>query len=506
MSVHFSLGEGGALVCVVPVFDRNRSSAKMPNDATQLVLAVLGGIAVYEVVRPFFVRRKEERDEKVLPVGMIEEMLSRHEAFFGREGQAAVRGAKVLVLGLGGVGSHTAVMLARAGVKSLRIVDFDLVSLSSLNRHAVATLSDVGTLKTLTMARFIARVAPFVEVDERPLMFAAETCEELLDGEFDLVVDCIDDVTTKAVLVDACVRRGLPIICAMGAGGKADPTRLRVAPLADAVHDPLASKLRWKLRGKGIDYGGSREDDELFRQKKDVVKADPDDVLCIYSCEAPRCGLLPLTEEQAEEGAANFGTVDLAHYRVRVLPVLGPSPAMMGHAIASISLCRLAGYPVAPSPYEPLSKKIKEKMFVALKKREARRAFGSTARHDQCTWMDCLVSELEFIIAEVWRARCAVTNRKLDRKPLALTRWWRSKRPFGLLDTKEDAPLVPADELVLLAPHLADALDDALDTASRNGTDLFLAAAGALGGVDHAKRIDARIYKMRHLASGSWDS
>ena len=524
-------------------------------------MSVVLGIAVYEVVLRRSVRRalealrapEEEDDDddspkkkQELPASIIEEMLSRHSAFFGDEGQALVRGARVLVLGLGGVGSHATIMLARAGVASLRLVDFDNVTLSSLNRHAAATLKDVGTLKTKTMANFIRSVAPFVEIDERPVMFTEATKDSLLNADFDLVLDCIDDVVTKAELVNACVRRHLPIICAMGAAGKADPTRLRVSPLADAVHDPLASKLRWKLRGCGIDYGGAEilsqteleslsvhSDQRKAAEKKkkpaasssennllDVVKADPENVLCVYSYESPRCGLLPLTEEQAQEGAANFGVVE--HFRLRVLPVLGPFPALMGQAMASTALCKLAKSPIAPSPCEPLSKKIKDKLFVALKKREARRELGLKARPDDCDWIDCLGPELEFVIVEVWRARCAVTNRKLDRKPLALARWWRAKRPFGKNDLSlddfrnnddknTDKALVAADELILLAPHLADALDAALDkAASDNRTspdDLFQAAARALGGEEYATRIDNRLRRMRIAAGGGswWD-
>ena len=190
-----------------------------------------------------------------LPADVVHEMLSRHEAFFGAAGHDRVRGATVVVFGLGGVGSHCAVMLARAGVAALRLVDFDHVSLSSLNRHAVATLDDVGSPKARVLADHVAKVAPFVAVEGLPQMVTAACAEAMLapvhGRPVDLVVDCIDDVETKAALLETCCRLNIKALSAMGAGAKADPTKLCVAPLADAVHDPLAVKLRWKLRQRG---------------------------------------------------------------------------------------------------------------------------------------------------------------------------------------------------------------------------------------------------------------
>ena len=95
-----------------------------------------------------------------LPPAVVDEMLSRHEAFFGRDGHARVRNARVAVFGAGGVGSHCVVMLMRAGVRAIRIVDFDQVSASSLNRHAVATLGDVGESKVQCLKRFAEIARP----------------------------------------------------------------------------------------------------------------------------------------------------------------------------------------------------------------------------------------------------------------------------------------------------------------------------------------------------------
>ena len=97
----------------------------------------------------------------------MREQLARNYAFLGEEGVARVREASVVIVGCGGVGSWAAVMLARSGVARLRLIDFDYVTLSSLNRHATAALADVGTPKVQCVARTLRAIAPFVEVDPR---------------------------------------------------------------------------------------------------------------------------------------------------------------------------------------------------------------------------------------------------------------------------------------------------------------------------------------------------
>lgn len=113
----------------------------------------------------------------------MREQLARNYAFLGEEGVARVRGASVVIVGCGGVGSWVAVMLARSGVARLRLVDFDYVTLSSLNRHATAALADVGTPKVLCVARALRAIAPFVKVDPRVELWRGDADgAELLEG------------------------------------------------------------------------------------------------------------------------------------------------------------------------------------------------------------------------------------------------------------------------------------------------------------------------------------
>jgi len=132
----------------------------------------------------------------------------------------------VIIVGCGGVGSWVATMLLRSGVGKIRLVDFDQVTLSSLNRHAVATLADVGTSKVQALRKRLEQVAPWVEIDARNELWEMEDGATLLAGEPTFVVDAIDNIQTKVDLLFYCKTHNIPIISSMGAGCKSDPTRV----------------------------------------------------------------------------------------------------------------------------------------------------------------------------------------------------------------------------------------------------------------------------------------
>lgn len=118
-------------------------------------------------------------------------------------------------------------MLVRSGVGRIRLIDFDQVTLSSLNRHAVANLADVGTPKVMALRKHLEQVAPWVKIEARNELWNMEKGEALLSGEPTYVVDCIDNMDTKVDLLHLCHSRGIRVISSMGAGCKSDPTRVR---------------------------------------------------------------------------------------------------------------------------------------------------------------------------------------------------------------------------------------------------------------------------------------
>jgi tRNA threonylcarbamoyladenosine dehydratase len=213
------------------------------------------------------------------PVEIRSELFARVQAFFGDDGLKRLENSFVIIVGLGGVGSHCAHMLVRSGVGKVRLIDFDQVTLSSLNRHAVATLEDVGISKAVAMQRRLQSIVPWCQIEAVTTMFRAEVASTLISDKPDIVIDCIDDVNTKAELIAYCVHHSIPVLTSMGAGAKADPTRLRIAPLTEVINDPLAQKIKWKLKKHGV---------------------SAEQVLSVFSIEKPSCELLPLDEEQRQ--------------------------------------------------------------------------------------------------------------------------------------------------------------------------------------------------------------
>ena len=165
---------------------------------------------------------------------------SRTALLLGQEGMERLGRARVAVFGLGGVGGHAAEALARSGVGALDLVDRDRVSLTNLNRQVIALRSTVGRLKTDVMAERLREINPDLSLRLHPIFYLPDTADELPLSEYDYVVDAVDTVTAKLTLITRAREAGVPIISALGAGNKLDPTRLRVSDLSETQVDPLA--------------------------------------------------------------------------------------------------------------------------------------------------------------------------------------------------------------------------------------------------------------------------
>ena len=180
-------------------------------------------------------------------------IFERTELLIGREGLTKLAASKVAIFGLGGVGSFTAEALARAGIGSLLLVDHDTVSTSNINRQLHALSHTVGLPKAAIMAERLQGINPALKLDARQRKFTPDVAEELLDQQqLNFVVDAIDDVDNKIALLVHCVRRQIPVISAMGAGNKLDPTSFRVDSIWNTTVCPLARTVRKKLRAAGI--------------------------------------------------------------------------------------------------------------------------------------------------------------------------------------------------------------------------------------------------------------
>ena len=180
------------------------------------------------------------------------ELFSRTENLIGKAALQRLSLSRVAVFGLGGVGGHVVEALARSGVGSLMLVDNDTVSLSNINRQIIALHSTVGKQKTQVMAARVKDINPDIKVETRDVFFLPENADTFDFTGFDYVVDAIDTVSGKIALIEKCKQANIPVISAMGAGNKLDPTAFAVADISKTSGCPLARVMRRELKLRGI--------------------------------------------------------------------------------------------------------------------------------------------------------------------------------------------------------------------------------------------------------------
>lgn len=170
----------------------------------------------------------------------------------GQEGLEKLRQARVAVFGVGGVGGFAAEALARSGVGTLDLIDKDRVSETNLNRQIIALHSTLGEYKAEAMARRMRDICPETKAHPRPLFYLPDQAEAIDLGAYDYIVDAIDTVAAKIDLARRAYALGVPLISAMGAGNRLDPSRLRVGDLFETRNCPLARVMRRELRRRGV--------------------------------------------------------------------------------------------------------------------------------------------------------------------------------------------------------------------------------------------------------------
>lgn len=341
---------------------------------------------------------------------LILEQLARNRVFLNDDGLQKLRDAFIIVVGCGGVGSHCTAALARSGVSRIRLIDFDQVTLSSLNRHAVATLADVGTSKVHCLRKRLQAITPWVRFDLQNQLFSTEVADTLLGSwegrQPDYIVDAIDNIESKVGLLQYCHKNKLPVISSMGAGCKSDPTRIFIGDISSSTEDPLSRSTRRRLRAVGIASG----------------------IPVVYSTEKPGPGkaqLLPLPEEEFAKGSVGDLGI-LPDFRVRILPVLGTMPAVFGYTCANHVILQVTGY---PCEYVPA--KGREKMYdgiLAQLQGSEEKLARLTAPGEDARGMKLAITaaDVGYIVEEVYRGKSAlsgVTTR------LALIRW---RKPAGI--------------------------------------------------------------------------
>jgi tRNA A37 threonylcarbamoyladenosine dehydratase len=188
----------------------------------------------------------------------------------GDAGMERLLGAHVMVVGLGGVGSFAVEALARSGIGTLTLVDFDRVCVTNTNRQLQAVQGAIAKPKAALLAERVRLINPQATARPEAIFYSAKSADTLLAARPDFVVDAIDNVTAKCHLLATCKARQIPVVCSTGASGRMDPTAIAVVDLADTKIDPLADAVRRTLR-----------------QKYDFPPRGPFGIAAVYSTEPP---------------------------------------------------------------------------------------------------------------------------------------------------------------------------------------------------------------------------
>lgn len=209
----------------------------------------------------------------------MENRFSRNEMLIGKEGQALLEGASVIVFGTGGVGSSAVEALARSGIGKFTLVDSDCVDITNINRQLLAHAQTVGMEKTKAQAQRILQINPDAQVTEKSMFYLPETADEIDLSKYDYIIDAIDTVSAKIELAVRAQALSVPIISCMGTGNKLHPELLKVADIYDTKVCPLCRVMRRELKKRSV-------------EKLKVV----------YSEEVP----IPCSVTQTEEGGRNI--------------------------------------------------------------------------------------------------------------------------------------------------------------------------------------------------------
>lgn len=203
---------------------------------------------------------------------------------YGVQGLKNLMKARVLVVGLGGVGSWAAESLARSGVGSITLVDLDDICITNTNRQLPAMNGQYGKLKIQVMRDRILAINPECHVHLIEDFFTESTAESILETPFDYVIDAIDSLKNKALLISKCHQRKIPVVITGGAAGKIDPSQIKLQDLGESLNDALLFRLRKKLR-QDFDFPNAKKSTINKRQKFHMM--------CVYS---PEDAIYPTTD------------------------------------------------------------------------------------------------------------------------------------------------------------------------------------------------------------------
>ena len=231
----------------------------------------------------------------------MEQAFSRTELLLGSSALERLAASRVAVFGIGGVGGYVCEALARTGVGRLDLIDSDTVAVSNINRQIIATTKTVGQYKTDAMEARILDINPAAKITKHNCFFLPETAADFPFNQYDYVVDAVDTMSAKLALVTHCHAAGVPIICAMGAGNKMDPTRFEVTDIYKTSVCPLAKVMRTECRKRKIKHLKV-----VYSKEPAMTPIEDDSISCKNHCICPPGTQRKCTVRRAVPGSNAF--------------------------------------------------------------------------------------------------------------------------------------------------------------------------------------------------------
>lgn len=226
---------------------------------------------------------------------------SRTELLVGKEKMDRLFHARVAVFGIGGVGGYTVEALARSGVGTLDLIDDDKICLTNINRQIYATRKTVGKYKVDVAKERILEINPDAVVNTYKTFYVPETADQFDFSCYDYVVDAIDTVTGKLMLVEEAQKKGVPVISSMGAGNKMEPSLFEVADIYETSVCPLAKVMRRELKKRGITHLKV-----VYSKEKPLVPIDDMAISCRTNCICPPGTARKCTQRRQVPGSNAF--------------------------------------------------------------------------------------------------------------------------------------------------------------------------------------------------------
>lgn len=268
----------------------------------------------------------------------MQNQFSRTQMLLGAEAMDKLKESHVAIFGIGGVGGYVVEALARAGVGHFDLIDDDVVCLTNINRQIHATIKTIGHPKVEAGRERILLINPHADVVTHQTFFLPDTKDEFDFTQYDYVVDAVDTVTAKLLIIEEAQKAGVPVISCMGCGNRMDPSRLHITDIYKTEKDPLSKVMRRELRKRGI-----RKCTVLFSTETALAPIEDPEISCREHCVCP-----PDSPRSCNDR--------------RAIPASSPFvPSAAGLLIASKVTSDLIGFDHAAREREDLEKKLKKR-------------------------------------------------------------------------------------------------------------------------------------------------